>query len=290
MSGSPPALTRMARPSGTYAMLAIDQREGLRAMMAPHQDGPVTDADLTHFKLEVIEALTPYASAVLIDRELAWQQALDAKAVDPSCALIAAADVLIPSADELVARVEIDHEVVPAKVKAQGAVALKLLVLWRPGEAAEPRIAMVEEFVAICRQAGLASVVEPVARAPRDGSGWDREAAIIEAAKELGDRGQDLYKCEIPYYGAGPEAQVRRGCAALSRHVNGDWVVLSSGVKQDDFPRAVEWACREGASGFLAGRGIWSGTIGKPDLRRALREDAVPRLETLCNVLDKVSA
>nr|WP_295740079.1 aldolase [uncultured Acidocella sp.] len=290
MSGSPPALTRMARPSGTYAMLAIDQREGLRAMMAPHQDRPVTDADLTRFKLEVIEALTPYASAVLIDRELAWQQALDAGVVNPSCALIAAADVLIPSADELVARVEIDHEVVPAKVKAQGAVALKLLVLWRPGEAAEPRIAMVEEFVAICRQTGLASVVEPVARAPRDGSGWDREAAIIAAAKELGDRGQDLYKCEIPYYGAGPEARVRQGCASLSRHVNGDWVVLSSGVKQDDFPRAVEWACREGASGFLAGRGIWSGTIGKPDLRRALREDAVPRLETLCNVLDKVSA
>ncbi|MDR3522130.1 MAG: aldolase [Acidocella sp.] len=290
MHGQTIAVTRMARPSGAYAMLAIDQREGLRVMMAEHQTGPVTDQALTEFKLQVIEALSPYASAVLIDRELAWNQTLAAGITAPSCALIAAADTLNSSADELVASVEIDRAVDPARVREQGAVALKLLVLWRPDEPAELRIAMVDEFVAICRAAGLASVVEPVARRPRDGSAFDRETAIIAAAKELGRRGQDLYKCEIPLFGAGPEAEVRRGCAAIAKNVDGAWVVLSSGVKQDQFPQAVEWACREGASGFLAGRGIWSGVIGKPDVKRALLEDAVPRLERLCEVVDRVIA
>lgn len=280
----------LARPSGAFAMLAIDQREGLRAMLAQHRPDAVPDSALTEFKLQAIRALTPHASAVLIDRALAWDEAIATHAVAPGCGLIAAADVLISSADELVAEVEIDVLVVPEAVAAQGAVAMKLLVLWRPRDPAEPRVAMVEDFVTRCRRAGLVSVVEPVVRRPRDGSGWDREAAILQAAVELGGRGQDIYKCEVPLFGAGPEKEIRRACAAITRTVQGPWVVLSSGVPQDAFPQAVEWACSEGASGFLAGRGIWSGTVGAPDVPRALLQDAAPRLQRLCDVVDRAVA
>jgi sulfofructosephosphate aldolase len=41
-------------------------------------------------------------------------------------------------------------------------------------------------------------------------------------------------------------------------------------------------------SGFLAGRAVWRGVIGQPDIRRALREDALPRLRRLCDVVDRV--
>jgi ribonucleoside-diphosphate reductase alpha chain len=37
----------------------------------------VTDAQLTDFKLAALRALTPLASAVLIDRQFAWRQAID---------------------------------------------------------------------------------------------------------------------------------------------------------------------------------------------------------------------
>jgi sulfofructosephosphate aldolase len=278
----------LARKSGAYAMLAVDQREGLRAMLAQHQPGPIPDSALTAFKLAAIRVLSPHASAVLIDRELAWQQSLDAGVVAPGCALIAAADVLISGPDELVADVAIDDLVVPEQVRDQGAVALKLLVVWRPGDPAEPRIAMVDDFIARCRRAGLVSIIEPVTRRPRGKGAWDREAAILQAAVELGCRGAGIYKGEVPYFGTGSEAETRRAYAAIDRTVDGDWVVLSSGVPQDAFPRAVEWACREGASGFLAGRAIWAGTIGAPDVSRALQEDAVPRLQRLCDVVDRV--
>ena len=281
------SLAALARPSGAFAMLAVDQREGLRAMLDRHQPAPVPDSALTAFKLDAIRVLTPHASAVLIDRALAWEQALAAGAVAPGCGLIAAADVLISSADELVADVEIDDLVVPAAVRAQGAVALKLLVLWRPGDPAEPRIAMVDDFIARCRSAGLVSIVEPVTRQPRGGGAWDREAAILAAAEELGRRGADIYKGEVPLSGTGAEADMRRACAAITRSVGSPWVVLSSGVPQDAFPQAVEWECREGASGFLAGRGVWAGTIGQPDVAHALQHDAVPRLQRLCDVVDR---
>jgi len=281
-------LAALARASGAYAMLAVDQREGLRAMLAQHQQGPVPDSALTEFKLHAIRALTPYASAVLVDRELAWDRIVAERAVAPGCGLIAAADVLISSADELVADVAIDDLVVPEAVRRQGAVALKLLVLWRPRDPAGPRIAMVDEFIARCRRAGLVSIVEPVTRRPRDKGEWDREAAILQAAVELGRRGADIYKGEVPFGGIASEADIRGACAVITRSVGSPWVVLSSGVPQDAFPQAVEWACREGASGFLAGRGIWAGTIGQPDVSRALREDAVPRLQRLCDVVDRV--
>jgi len=43
-------LTKLARPSGALAMVAVDQREALRGMFAPHQNTPVPDSQLTQFK------------------------------------------------------------------------------------------------------------------------------------------------------------------------------------------------------------------------------------------------
>jgi sulfofructosephosphate aldolase len=268
-------------------MLAIDQRAGLRAMMAEKQNGPVTDRQMSDFKMAALRALTPYASAALLDREFAWDRAIAEGAVAPGCALIAAADVLLPGPGELVADSRIDDEVVPAKVMAEGAAALKLLVIWRPDGNPEARIALVDDFVARCRAAGLVSIVEPVCRKPRDGRAWDTAEGILPAAQELGGRGADIYKAEMPLFGNGPEAVVRRACAELTRIVNGPWVALSSGVTPDAFPQAVEWACREGASGFLAGRAVWRTVIGHPDMEAALQKDAVVRLQRLCDVVDE---
>ena len=84
------------------------------------------------------------------------------------------------------------------------------------------------------------------------------------------------------------ERAVRQECALLNDIIQGPWVVLSSGVAPDDFPQAVEWACREGASGFLAGRAVWRNVIGAPDVARALTDDAAARLRRLCDVVDRV--
>lgn len=285
---APDKFKALTRPSGAFAMLAIDQRESMRAMFGETQKTPVSDGQLTDFKLAALRALSPLASAVLIDRQFAWRAAVDRNAVTPGCGLIAAADEFIPSADEIVSDVRIDEAVDPQAVKADGAVALKLLVLWRPDESAQARQRMVQDFVARCRQAGLLSIIEPVSRKPRDGRPWDVNDGIQAAAEELGDLGADLYKAEVPLHGKGGERAVREASARLTRTIRGPWVVLSSGVTPDDFPQAVEWACREGASGFLAGRAVWRNVIGSPDIPRALAQDAAVRLARLCEVVDRV--
>ena len=281
-------LADVARPSGGFAMLAVDQREAMRAMFAEHQSAPVTDQQLTDFKVAATRVLTPFASAVLVDKQFAFDAVVEADVVAPTCGLIAAADHFVAGNGEFVTAVEIDHDVDPAAVREQGAVAMKLLVIHRPDEAASGRIEMVEEFVDRCRAAGLVSIIEPVAKAPRAGGAWDAEACIIEAAQELGSLGADLYKAEVPYKGQGTEEQIRRACAQITEAVSSPWVVLSSGVPADLFPRSVELACREGASGFLAGRAVWASVIGSDDVERDLHEISIPRLQRLGQIVDEV--
>ncbi len=183
--------------------------------------------------------------------------------------------------------VTLDETVDPQAARSQGAVAMKLLVLWREDQPAAPRIEMVERFVDRARSAGLVSIIEPVSRGRADGAPSDTEAGVLAAAQELGSLGADLYKAEVPLKGQGEDDEIRRRSAQLTEAITGPWVVLSSGVPQDRFPEAVRLAMSEGADGFLAGRAVWSGCIGRPDVEQALRTDATARLQALAQVVDQ---
>lgn len=295
---APYDLTDLARPSGGFAMLAVDQREALRLMFAqaePAADGTtpddvlrrVDDATLTEFKLAATRALTPHASGVLLDKQFGFDAAVDTGAVAPECGLIAAADRFVPGNGEAVTDSVLDEDVDPHAVRAQGAVAMKLLVVWRPDEDARSRVAMVESFVSRCRAAGLVSIIEPVSKAPRRGGDWDWNAGVHAAADELGGLGADLYKSEVPLHGKADSNVLHGECAQLGSRIISPWVVLSSGVAADEFPRAVETACAAGASGFLAGRAVWRSCVGASNLADALETDAVPRLQRLADLVDR---
>lgn len=280
----------LARPSGALAMLAVDQREALRVMTAEARGCPVeavSDHDLTEFKVTATEILSPYASGVLVDHQFGWQPVVDAGVTAPSCGLISSADHFVPSETELVADAVLDPTVDFDRVREQGAVAVKLLVVWRPETDPGLRREPVTEFVRRARAAGLVSIIEPVTRAPRAGGRWDREEDIVAAAVELGQLGADVYKAEVPTFGHGTDEEIDKHCRRITEAVaGGDWVVLSSGVAADRFPEAVRIACGAGARGFLAGRAVWASVVGASNLRERLQEEAVPRLERLCGVVD----
>lgn len=286
-------LQALRRPSGAFAMLAIDQREALRRMMTEARglDEPVGDDALVGFKLAAARELTPEASGVLIDRQFAWNAALDAGVVASGCGLICSADRFVPAHGQLVGEVEIDRLVDPVRVRDQGGLALKLLVIHRPDQGADARRKMVDEFVASCADAGIASIVEPVCRRPLDdGVAWNHDDAIVAVAHELGDRGADLYKGEMPLLGSGDVEEMRQRCRAVTRAVASPWVILSSGVAEADFPGSVRIACEEGASGFLAGRAVWASCLGAPDVVACLRHAAARRLRTFAAAADEAVA
>lgn len=282
------SLKDIARQSGGFAMLAIDQREALRLMFESKFQRPIPDQELTDFKVQAAKILSPYASAVLVDNQFSYKQVVAEQAISSSSSMIVAKDRFIPGNGIPVDQVCIDDEVNAEEVKKNGGKALKLLVLWREDEDKEQRMEMVKNFNDICHKSGLISIIEPVVRPPRVGDKFDREAAIIAAAKELGDSGADLYKGEMPLCGKGDYSTLLNATKKLNEHINMPWVILSSGVLPTLFPRAVRIAMKAGASGFLAGRAVWSSIVGLPDTELMLKDISVPILQNLGNIVDEI--
>lgn len=284
-------LKEITRPSGGFAMLAVDQREAMRSMFsAAGVKTPVTDQHLTDFKVNAAKILSPFASAILLDQQFCYRQVVEQQAVAKSCAMIVAADAFIPGNGIPVDSVVIDHNVNAQAVKRDGAKALKLLVLWRSDEDPQQRLQMVHEFNQLCHSNGLLSIIEPVVRPPRQGDKFDREQAIVAASKELGDCGADLYKGEMPLYGKGTQQELLSAAQKLNDQISMPWVILSSGVDDKLFPRAVRVAMQAGASGFLAGRAVWSSVVGLPDTELMLSDVSAPKLQRLGEIVDEMMA
>ncbi|MEV4116223.1 hypothetical protein [Nonomuraea sp. NPDC049695] len=285
-TGTPaPTLDLLARPSGGFAMVAMDQRESLRQMFAAATGERVGDETLTGFKLAVAREVGPYASGFLIDQDYGFGR-VAAEGLVPG-GLIVAVDLLRQDPDGPVEDTSIDERVDLAAARRAGAVAAKLLLIWRDDEHRAQRLESAAEFVRRCADAGLLSVLEGVARPPAGAAGpFDGPAAIREAASELAGLRPGLYKAQVPLGGAAPEERLVEECARLDEVIPVPWVVLSQGVERDDFPAAVRAACRAGASGMLAGRAIWSDVVGSGDVAAELRTRSVPRLRHLAELVD----
>lgn len=275
-------LVAIADESGGLCMVAMDQRESLRTMFGEATGQVVGDDVLRDFKLAVAQVLSPHASAMLLDREFG-EAAM--RAVSDSCGLIEAADRLQQEPGKPVEETDFEPDFDPERAREQGVSGLKLLLLWRQDDDPAMREGMVKRFVDAAHSAGLLAILEGVVRPPRSGADWDREAALLRATRELGNLGADVYKAEVPYHGKGDAACIEDRCREMTEALPCPWVVLSQGVTVEDFPRAVEAACRGGASGFLAGRAVWSDIVGSGDYRERLRETSVPRLERLREIV-----
>ena len=142
---------------------------------------------------------------------------------------------------------------------------------------------MSRRFAELAAEHELLSVLEPVVRVPEA----QREDAIVEAAGELGATGCDSYKCQVPFGGKGDPAEITR----VAREIDAALAVplgrALPGVDPADFPAAVEAACKGGASGMLAGRAVWTSTLGADDPTELLRKQSVPRLQELAAIVDE---
>jgi tagatose-1,6-bisphosphate aldolase len=283
-------LDAIAGPDGRFAVLAMDQRNTLRRML----DGagqPSADADLSAFKVDIVRALAPLSTGVLLDADYGVGAVRAAGALPAGTGLLVAAEPPVRAQWNGEPRATIDPERRAAYVMHNHGDALNFLVQGRPGRprgAGEPdlaaeALAVIGEVVEDCREAGIPSVIEPlVARLP-DEPPLDPAAAgelVIESATQMAGTGPDLLKLEWP----GDAEGCRRVTDALGPV---PWTLLSAGVAFEQFGERVRIALDNGASGFIAGRAIWGEAVTLVGVARVafLAETAVPRLAALCNLL-----
>ena len=281
------SLAPLALASGGLAMVAVDQREALRGMYAAKRGGEIGDEVLTDFKVAVAEKLSDLASGLLVDLDFGLKQIVDRKALAPNCGLIAAQDLLIGPAGGAATDTAIDDRVDAAEMKRLGAVALKLLILYRADESPEMRAEMAKKFIDGARKEGLISLVEIIVKPPRNGGDFDREIEIVNAAKEASAWGMDVYKAEVPFGGKASDDEMKNVYKQMHDAIGVPWVVLSNGVAKEDFERAVSLACASGARGFLAGRAVWADVVGDEDERASLTSISRPRLQSFINAVNE---
>jgi len=261
VTGPTPTMASLARPSGAFAMLAMDQRVSLETMFrnaGRDTSAPVLDA----FRGQVLDAAAPYVSAILLDSGYLSRVGTGAWADGPAGLIVAVDDLEqpagLPAQDS-----SIDAAAATLAVGLH-ADALKLLVIWLSGAGDEKhaqQAAMVAEFVTLAHRQGMLALVEVIAHGgDRPGDRPLTADELLEAAEVLG-RGSDIYKAQVPIHGGDSAADVERLARDMTAVVEVPWVVLSTGVSDDRFPELVGASCRGGASGFLAGRAIWSRAV-----------------------------
>lgn len=301
-------LRRLASADGFFSMVAIDQRPPIEQLVAQARGiarNEVSFADIALCKRWLARGLAPHAGALL---------------VDPNYAYPAMADLLQPQRGLLLTLEDHRFEDTPrgrkshsiadwsvAKIRRLGADAVKVLAWYRPDagdEVLEHQHRYVREVGAACREHDVAFIFElltyPFPQGPDSLRDYVEDPAkapqrVVDSVKAFAgpEYGVDLFKLESPIPApALPDPAAADGAAAqawfdaLGEACAGTpWVILSAGASMADFERALRYALRAGASGFLAGRAVWWQALSRfPDeaaVAAALQREAVPYLQQL---------
>ena len=307
-------LRRLADRHGMFSMVAVDQRPPIVQLIAKARGIPAHDvgfADIARVKRLLVQGLAEHASALLVDPNFAYPTCIDLLRPDRGLVLTLEDHRFQDSAQGRLSASIADWSV--EKIRHVGGDAVKLLAWYRP-DAAPGVIAHQQAYVQqvgdACARAGLPFILEllvyPLQPADQGADTYvedptKRPALVIDSVRAFADAcfGVDLFKLESPipmHELTDPDHADARPLQAqfdLLGAACGDrpWVMLSAGASMQAFAWTVRFACRAGASGFLAGRSLWSDAAARfPDeeaMLGALRDVAVQRLHHLQDIVGK---
>jgi tagatose 1,6-diphosphate aldolase len=280
-------LQQISTANGIFTIAAMDQRGALRSMLSP--DGDVTYQLMREVKVDVVSALSPHATGMLLDPEYGAAECIAEGALDGRCGVIVSIEETGYTADGSGRLASLIPNWGVASIKRMAAQAVKLLVYYNPEETAAARKQrdLIQRVLDDCRRLDIPMLVEavtyPLAHQDRAAYAMVKPEIVVRSAAELTPIGFDLYKAEFPVDLAYPhhEAELDSWCKELNQASDAPWIILSAGVDIDQFVLQVEIACKNGASGFLAGRAIWKDSVrlrDRPARREHLRTHAVENL------------
>ncbi len=272
---------------GTFRVLAVDHRDSLRAFLAPDDPDSVSAATMTSIKCDLVRAISPFATGVMLEPEYSIPQVIDAGALAPGVGFLAALESQGYLADPGAAPTTVLDGWSVAQAAASGAAAAKLLLPYHPDHrmaAAQRDVAA--EVLTACRRADLPLVLEPLFHSLHDPT--DRERVVATTVEHFADTGADLLKLPFP---VDPESVGARGervaaCRRITERCRQPWALLSGGGSFELFVQQVEAAMAGGAAGFMVGRALWgeAAHARSEDRASTITDVVVPRWQRLCEV------
>jgi tagatose 1,6-diphosphate aldolase len=278
-------LDMLSDPRGIFALAAIDHRDSLAVAFEKAGFPTPAPESIADLKITIARALAPHATGMLIDVELG-APAIAAGAPGPC-------PIVVPLEAQGYEDVSAGRVTTflpgfsPALARTLGAAACKLLLPYRPDHEASAGLQddVVTTALAGCHEQGLPLILEPILYALPDEApeafAGAFPALVVAAAKRLRALGPDILKLQFPRDDRGDEADWCRlldaACGATP------WVLLGGGGSPEVFARDLRIACAAGASGFIAGRTLWTGVIGD-EAETWLRRVGVPLLHSLHDI------
>ncbi len=292
-------LQQLADSKGMMTMCAIDHRGALKRALNKEHPEAVNYQDMVNFKLDLCQAVEPFASAILLDPEYGAGQAIAAGLIPGHKGLLVSAEKT-GYTGERAARIT---ELLPGwsvkKTKKIGASAVKLLIYFRPDvkDIASKQLDLVARLADQCIKEDIAFLVEPVTYPISQDEGSSKKFAeikpglVIETARQVTSLPIDVLKAEFPadIKFEQDEGKLLKLCRELNNASMLPWVLLSAGVDFESFKKQVKIACKAGASGFLAGRALWQeGAQIRNRTKRMsfFQNTAAPRLKELAELAD----
>jgi tagatose 1,6-diphosphate aldolase len=293
-------LQQLADTRGIMAMCAIDHRGALKRALNEKNPAAVSYQEMVDFKLDLCQAVAPFASAILLDPEYGAGQAIAAGVLPASNGLLVSLEKTGYSGDSTARITELLPGWSVKKVKKMGASAVKLLIYFRPDlkDVASKQLDLVARLADQCLEEDIAFLVEPLSYPIEEGEASSKKfaeekpALVIETARQITALPIDVLKAEFPadIKFEQDEGKLLKLCQELNRASRLPWVLLSAGVDFNSFRKQVEIASKAGASGFLAGRALWQEGAqirSREERMNFFRNTAAPRLRELAQIADK---
>lgn len=301
-------LDACATSNGIIAAAAMDQRGSLKRAL-DKAGAPKTDAAvLGEFKTALIEALSPHATAVLVDAVYGLEAS---KRRADGCGLLLSYERSGYDTTEPGRQPDLVENWSVKRIGEAGANGVKLLVYYNPTEPEhinDRKHAFVERVGAECEAEGIPLFLEPVTydddvSDPVEYARRKPHYVRDTAAEFSKDRYRvSVLKVEYPVearftagFARAPEAtayrleEARELIKEAADAATKPFIYLSAGVDMDVFIELLELAGDVNAKyhGVLCGRATWKGGIaayaenGDSGLRRWLEEQGVPNIERL---------
>ena len=271
-----------------FGVFAIDHRDSLRAFVRPDDPDSLTGAEITALKDQMVRAIAPEATGVMLEPEYSIPQLVDSGAVPPGIGFTAALESQGYLGDPEKGPTTLLDGWSVEQAKASGASCAKLLLPYRPDRPlAAAQEAVGREVVAECNRVGIPVVLEPLFYNLDDPS--QRPKLVLETAMRFAAMQPDLLKLPFPVDPSDPdEDHWFATCRAISEIATMPWVLLSGGGSFDTYAKQVEVAVSAGGSGFMVGRALWGeAALAAPEDRAALLADVVrPRMQRLRTLID----
>jgi tagatose 1,6-diphosphate aldolase len=283
-----------ATATGRFVVLAADHRQNLRHDLQPNGPERLDYALFADFKRAVAKALSPRASAILVDPEFGLGGSVRAGALAPRTGLIVSLEETGygGARQDRLSKLLVGWTV--EKAVRIGADAVKLLVYYHPqAPNARAQRDLVRQVADVCQRLEIPLFLETLSFSPNEGSilsSSQKRDAVIETARQLSPLGADVLKAEFPINPVEqPDETIwESACRELTSASATPWVLLSAGVSFEGFLRQTALACAAGASGVMAGRAIWAEAtrLVGADRDKFLATIAVDRLGAIEQVVE----